>query len=128
MCMKGLTKHTLCGIVLFKLNTFLVMFLHVPSIDSMCFFTYVGFIGDHFFLLSTDSTYSRVPGDKGGLIFSDMVFLALVLCTKGCTRICITCPISCKFERIKCVCIDSVLVLVQIDLIQFENLNCIRSI
>ena len=34
---RGLTKRTLCGIVLFKLNTFLVMFLHVPSIDSTCF-------------------------------------------------------------------------------------------
>ena len=34
---KKLTKRTLCGIVLFKLNTFLVMFLCVPSIDSMCF-------------------------------------------------------------------------------------------
>ncbi len=32
------------------------------------FFVYVGFIGDHFFL-GTDSMYSRVPGDKGGLIF-----------------------------------------------------------
>jgi hypothetical protein len=29
-------KHTLCGIVLFKLNTFFVMFLYVPSIDSTC--------------------------------------------------------------------------------------------
>ncbi len=34
---KGSTKRTLCGIILFKLNTFLVMFLHVPSIDSTCF-------------------------------------------------------------------------------------------
>jgi hypothetical protein len=33
------------------------------------FFAYVGFIGDHFFLLITDSTYSRIPGDKGGSIF-----------------------------------------------------------
>jgi hypothetical protein len=33
----GLTKGTLCGIVLFKLNTFLVMFLCVSSIDSTCF-------------------------------------------------------------------------------------------
>ncbi len=35
--LKGSTKRTLCGIVLFKLNTFLVMFLQVPSIDSTCF-------------------------------------------------------------------------------------------
>ncbi len=34
---KRLTKRTLCGIVLFKLNPFLVMFLRVPSIDSTCF-------------------------------------------------------------------------------------------
>jgi hypothetical protein len=34
---KGLTKRTLCGIVLFNLNTFLVMFLQVPSIDSTCY-------------------------------------------------------------------------------------------
>jgi hypothetical protein len=33
----GSTKRNLCGIVLFKLNTFLVMFLRVPSIDSTCF-------------------------------------------------------------------------------------------
>jgi hypothetical protein len=33
----GSTKCTLCGIVLFKLNTFLVMFSRVPSIDSTCF-------------------------------------------------------------------------------------------
>jgi hypothetical protein len=45
------------------------MFLHVPSIDSTCFFAYVVFIGDHLFLLSTDSTYLHVPGDKGGSIF-----------------------------------------------------------
>ncbi len=35
---------------------------------------HVGFIGDHFFLLGTDSTYSCVPGDRGGLIFSDFGF------------------------------------------------------
>jgi hypothetical protein len=33
----GSTKYTLCGTVLFKLNTFLVMFLQVPSIDSTSF-------------------------------------------------------------------------------------------
>ncbi len=37
LVLRGLTKRTLCGIVLFKLNPFLVMFLCVPSIDSMCF-------------------------------------------------------------------------------------------
>jgi hypothetical protein len=34
---RGLTKRTLCGIILFKLNTFFAMFLRVPSIDSTCF-------------------------------------------------------------------------------------------
>ncbi len=44
----------------------------------MCF-AYVGFIGDHFFLLSTDSTCSRVPGDKGGLnFFRFKIFFALI--------------------------------------------------
>jgi hypothetical protein len=66
---KGSTKRTLCGIALFKLNPFFVMFLSVPSIDSTCFFAYVGFIGDQFFLLSTDSMYLCIPGEKGGSIF-----------------------------------------------------------
>ncbi len=73
---------------------FFVMFLQVPSIDSICFSAYVGFIGDHFFLLSTDSTYSNVPGDQGGpIFFRQDVFLALALCTNWCTTICITCLI-----------------------------------
>ncbi len=100
------------------------------------FFAYVGFIGDQFFLLSTDSTYSRIPADKGGLIFSDLRFFsALVLHTNWCTTICITCPILReivqflrKIECIEFVCNKFVFVLVQIDLIQFENSNCIRSI
>ena len=84
---------------------------------------YVGFIRDHFFLLSTDSTYSRVPGDKGGpIFFRQEFFSALVLCTNWCTTICITCPILRKIECIKLECNEFVLVLVQIDLIQFEKL------
>jgi hypothetical protein len=119
------------------MNTFLVMFLRVPSIDCKGFSAYVGFLGDHFFLLSTDSTYSRVNGDKGGPIFSDLriFFSVLVLRTNWCTTICITCSILRKtvlfFGEIECiefVCNKFVLVLVQIDLIQFKNLNCIRSI
>jgi hypothetical protein len=100
------------------------------------FFAYVGFIGDRFFLLSTDSTYSRVPGDKGGPIFYRQDFFsALVLHTNWCTTIRITCPILHKIDRFlrKIECIEFVsnkfvLGLVQIDLIQFENSNCIRSI
>ncbi len=61
--------------------------------------------------------------------------MALVLHTNWCTTICTTCPILCKIvqflckiECIKFVCNKFLLVLVQIDLIQFENSNCIRSI
>jgi hypothetical protein len=59
----------------------------------------------------------------------------LILRTNWCTTICITCPILCKIvqflHKIECiefVCNKFVLVLVQIDLIQFEFSNCIRSI
>ena len=38
------------------------------------------------------------------------------------------CPILREIECIEFVCNQFVLVLVQIDLIQFENSNCIRSI
>ncbi len=74
--------------------------------------------------------YSRIPGDKGGLIFFRLrdFFSVLVLRTNWCTTICIMCPILCKIECIKFVCNKFVLVLVQIDLIHFEFLNCIRSI
>ncbi len=66
---KGLTKCTLCGIVSFKLNTFLVMFLQVPSIGSTCFPHTWGLEGINYYLLSTDSTSSCVPGDQGGPFF-----------------------------------------------------------
>jgi hypothetical protein len=93
------------------------------------FSAYVGFIGDQFFLLSADSTYSRIPEDKGGPIFyRHEFFLALILCTNWCTTICITCPSLREIECNKFVCNKIVLVLVQIDLIQFENSNCTRSI
>ncbi len=74
----------------------LVLILHIPA--------YLGMKGDHFFT---------------GLGF----FFALVLCTNWCTTICITCPILRKTECIKFVCNEFVLVLVQIDLIQFELLD-----
>ncbi len=79
----------------------LVLILHIPA--------YLGINGDQFF---TDLGF----------------FLALILCTNWCTTICITCPILHKIEYIKFVCNKCVLVLVQIDLIQFEFSNCIRSI
>ena len=95
------------------------------------FSSYVGVIGDQFFFLSTDSTYSRVPGDKVGLIFFRLDFFsALVLRTNWCTTMCITCPILCKIVQLLCkiecnkfVCNEFVLVLVQIDLIQFKLLS-----
>ncbi len=54
--------------------------------------------------------------------------MALVLCTNWCTTICIACPIVCEIECNEFVCNKFVLILVQNDLIQFENSNCIRSI
>ncbi len=63
------------------------------------------------------------------------MFSAVILCTNWCTTICITCPILRQFVRFlrKIECIEFVwyefvLVLVQINLIQFENSNCSRSI
>jgi hypothetical protein len=57
------TIRTLCGIVLFKLDT---IFFHV-------FYIRTG-------LLRTDSTYTQVPGDQGGLFFFTLseFFLALI--------------------------------------------------
>jgi hypothetical protein len=54
--------------------------------------------------------------------------LAHVLRTNWCTTVCITCPVLREIECIEFVCNEFVLVLVQIDLIQFEFSNCIRSI
>jgi hypothetical protein len=98
---------------------------------------YVGFTADQFFLLSTDSTYSGIPGGKGGTIFFRLrnVFLAFVLRTNWCTTICITCLILRKIvqflRKIECnefVYNEFVSNLVQINLIQFEFSNCIRSV
>ncbi len=52
----------------------------------------------------------------------------LVLCTNWCTTICVMCPILRKIECNEFVPNKFALVLVQINLIQYENLNCIRSI
>jgi hypothetical protein len=73
--------------------------------------------------------YSRIPGDKGGLIFLQTeCFLALIFFTNWCATICITCPILHEIECHKFVCNEFVLILVPIDLIHFENSNYIRSI
>jgi hypothetical protein len=94
----------------------------------MSFLRTKGLYGIIFFLHSTDSTYSFVPGDEEGPFFSDRNFWGLVSCTNWCTTICITCPILRKIECNEFVCNKFVLVLVQIDLIQFENSNSIRSV
>jgi hypothetical protein len=88
------------------------------------------FRGSIFCLFSTDSTYSHVPGDKGGpfcfrlknfcwcSFYIQIGVLQFVSCVQFLREIeCI------KFVRNK-----FVLVLVQIDLIQFESSNCIKSI
>ncbi len=63
---------------------------------------------------------------KGDHFFQTKEFFsAIVLCTNWCTTICIACPILCEIECIEFVCNELVLVLVQIDLIQFEFSNCI---
>ncbi len=64
--------------------------------------------------------YSRVPGNQGGPIFSDFKFFsAVILRTNWCTTICITCPILRKIDCNKFAYNESVLVLLQIDIIQF---------
>ncbi len=101
------------------------------------FSAYIGFIGINFFLLSTDSTYSRVHGDKGGSFFfrlgiffrrsfyvqiGVLQFVSRVQCLHEIVRF---------LRRVECnkfVCNKFVSNLIQIDLIQFENSNCIRSI
>jgi hypothetical protein len=66
---------------------------------------------------------------KGGQIFSDLGFFsALVLRTNWCTTICITCPILREIECSKFVWNEFVIVLVEINLMQFEHSNRIRSI
>jgi hypothetical protein len=66
-------------------------------------------------------------GIKGEQFFTDFGFF-FGLRTNWCTTICIMCPILREIECIKFVCNEFVVVLVQIDLIQFELSNCIRSI
>jgi hypothetical protein len=85
--------------------------------------------GSIFFSLILILRICAYLGIKGDQFFTDLrIFLALVLRTNRCTTICITCPILCEIECIKFVCNEFVLVLVQIDQIQFEFSNCIRSI
>jgi hypothetical protein len=120
LCTKGSTKRTLFGIVLFKLNNFcfhvflrsLVLILPVPRVSGV----YRGLIIFSLVLILCIPVYLGIKGDRffSGLIF----FLAVVLCTNWCTTICITCPILCKIECNEFVCIEFVLVLLQIDITQ----------
>ncbi len=92
--------------------------------------------GSLFFSLVLILPFPAYLGIKGDQFFSNLRnFLVLVLQTNWCTTICITCPILRKIvqflrkiECIKFVCNEFVLVLVQINLIQFEFSNFIRSI
>ncbi len=65
---KGSTKCALCGIILFKLNIFLACFCR-SLVLILCVFRIHRVYRGWFFLLSTGSTHSRIPGGKGGLIF-----------------------------------------------------------
>ncbi len=111
------------------------MFLHVHIIDSTCF-AYVGFIRINFFSLVLILRIPVYLGIKGDQFFSELrIFFGAYLHTNWCTTICITCPILReivwflrKIECIEFVCNKFVFVLVQNDLIQFKNSNCIRSI
>jgi hypothetical protein len=80
----------------------LVLILHIPA--------YLGIKGDQFF---TDRDFF------GARFLYELMYD---------TTICITCPILREIECVKFVCKKIVLVLVQIDLIQFEFSNCIRPI
>jgi hypothetical protein len=83
----------------------------------------------NFFLLSIDSTYSRIPGDKGGPIFFRRrnLFWRLFYVQIGVLHFVLHVQFLRKIECSKFVCNKFVSELVHIDLIQFEYKNCIRS-
>ncbi len=78
----------------------LVLILPVPRIRGV----YRGSI----FFLSTDSTYSRVPGDQGGIFFGGRLTYKLVYLILN------------KIECNKFVCNEFILLFLQIDIIQSE--------
>ncbi len=98
------------------------MILHVFCVRRV----YRGSIFFSLVLILHILAYLGVKGDR--FITDFRFFLALILRTNWCTTICITCPILREIECIKFVCNIFVLVLVQIDLLQFEFSNCISSI
>ena len=113
------------------------MFSRVPSIDSMCFLRMQGLQGIDFFLLSTDFTYTRVPGEKGGPIFFSLKiffqrsFQVQIGVLQFVSRVQFYAKLSNFYAKLNVSNLyvtKFVLVLVQTDLIQFENSNHIRSI
>jgi hypothetical protein len=90
----GLIKRTLCGIILFKLNTFLVMFYRSLVVILRVFCVRRVYRGSIFFsliLILHIPAYLGVKGDR--FFFRQEFFSALVLRTNWCTTICFTCPV-----------------------------------
>jgi hypothetical protein len=77
-------------------------------------------IGDRLFFLVLILRIPAYLGIKGGHFFQTYEFFsAVILCTKWCTTLCIACPILGEIECNKFVCNEFVLVLVQIDTLQY---------
>jgi hypothetical protein len=87
---------------------------------------YRGSIFSSLVLILHIPVYLGIKGDQ--LVVGLRIFLVLILRTNRCTTMCITCPILRGIECNEFVCNKFVLLLVQIDLIHFENSNYIRSI
>jgi hypothetical protein len=98
-----------------------VDYVHCLGLYEYKLYTFFHVFCVYFVLISTHFTYSRVPGDQGGPIFFRLqkLFLAVVLHTNWCTTICITCPNLRAIVINEFVCTEFVLVLLQIDVIQF---------
>ncbi len=128
---KGLTKRTLCGIILLIwIHSFLVIFLQIPSIDSTCFLHMWGLWGIIFFSLVQILRIPTYLGIKGDQFFSDlaMFFCWLFYVQIGVLQFVSRVRFVRKIECNEFVCNKFVSNLVKIDLIQFEYTNCIRSI
>ncbi len=71
---KGSTECTLCGIVLFKLNTFLVMLFHVPRLILRVICIRRVYRGSFFFSLVLILHILAYLGIKGDHFFTDLGF------------------------------------------------------
>ncbi len=105
------------------------MILHVFRVRRV----YRGLVFFSLILILCIPAYLGVKGDQ--FFQTSDFFSALVLCSNWCTTICIACLIFrvivrflCKIECNQFVCYKFVSNLVQINVIQFEFSNCIRSI